>query len=177
MSGRAGPQRDSYARLRLPHDETQLLLALLHIVPRGCLRRKPCFSPLSLSGRTESAQAEPNSTAPHPATFSTARRRHEPLPDKPTLPSSTSGRCRCETLFFLRKRRGAVLSQLELEKRSFVKITERTYEKRAHALHRRRESTILRRHLLDKVPVSDLCEENGLQPRKRPTIQIVRDAR
>ena len=23
---------------------------------------------------------------------------------------------------------------------------------------------ILRRHLLDKVPVSDLCEENGLQP-------------
>ena len=24
--------------------------------------------------------------------------------------------------------------------------------------------TILRRHLLDKVPVSDLCEENGLQP-------------
>ena len=128
-------------------------------------------------GRTESAQAEPNSTAPHPATFSTARRRHEPLPDKPTLPSSTSGRCRCETLFFLRKRRGAVLPQLELEKRSFVKITERTYEKRAHALHRRRESTILRRHLLDKVPVSDLCEENGLQPRKRPTIQIVRDAR
>jgi transposase len=24
--------------------------------------------------------------------------------------------------------------------------------------------TILRRHLLDHVPVSDLCEENGLQP-------------
>jgi transposase len=24
--------------------------------------------------------------------------------------------------------------------------------------------TILRRHLLDKVPVSDLCEENGHQP-------------
>ncbi len=23
---------------------------------------------------------------------------------------------------------------------------------------------ILRRHLLDKVPVSDLCEEHGLQP-------------
>ena len=23
---------------------------------------------------------------------------------------------------------------------------------------------ILRRHLLDKVPVSDLCEQNGLQP-------------
>jgi transposase len=23
---------------------------------------------------------------------------------------------------------------------------------------------ILRRHLLDQVPVSDLCEENGLQP-------------
>jgi transposase len=23
---------------------------------------------------------------------------------------------------------------------------------------------ILRRHLLDKIPVSDLCEENGLQP-------------
>ena len=23
---------------------------------------------------------------------------------------------------------------------------------------------ILRRHLLDKVPVSELCEENGLQP-------------
>jgi|SRR5580704_15348724 transposase len=26
------------------------------------------------------------------------------------------------------------------------------------------KATIPRRHLLDKVPVSDLCEENGLQP-------------
>jgi transposase len=26
------------------------------------------------------------------------------------------------------------------------------------------KTAILRRHLLDKVPVSDLCEENGLQP-------------
>jgi transposase len=26
------------------------------------------------------------------------------------------------------------------------------------------KAAILRRHLLDKVPVSDLCEENGLQP-------------
>jgi transposase len=26
------------------------------------------------------------------------------------------------------------------------------------------EVAILRRHLLDKVPVSDLCEKHGLQP-------------
>jgi transposase-like protein len=45
-----------------------------------------------------------------------------------------------------------------------LEIMERTYEEGTEALHRRRKSSILRRHLLDKVPVSDLCEELGLRP-------------
>ena len=50
-------------------------------------------------------------------------------------------------------------------KRSSVKIAERTYEKRAQNITQAEEKVaILRRHLLDKVPVSDLCEELGLQP-------------
>jgi serine/threonine protein kinase len=39
-----------------------------------------------------------------------------------------------------------------------------TYEKRAQVLHCRGEGAILRRHLLDKVPVSDLPMPTSLQP-------------
>ena len=49
-------------------------------------------------------------------------------------------------------------------KRSSVKIMERTYEERAQALHCEEKVAVLRRHLLDKVPVSDLCEELSLKP-------------
>ena len=48
--------------------------------------------------------------------------------------------------------------------RSSVKIAERTYEERTEALTAEEKVAILRRHLLDKVPVSALCEELGLQP-------------
>src|SRR5262249_28808798 len=48
--------------------------------------------------------------------------------------------------------------------RSSVKITERAHAKRAKALHWEEKVAILRRHLLDKVPGFDLCEEHGLQP-------------
>lgn len=50
------------------------------------------------------------------------------------------------------------------KKRSFVKIAERTYEKERKHYTAEEKVAILRRHLLDKVPVSDLCEEHGLQP-------------
>jgi len=36
--------------------------------------------------------------------------------------------------------------------------------KEASSLHRKRESSHPEAHFLDQVPVSDLCEENGLQP-------------
>ena len=48
--------------------------------------------------------------------------------------------------------------------RSSVKIAERTYAKERKNCTADENVTILRRHLLDKVPVSDLCEELGLQP-------------
>ena len=48
--------------------------------------------------------------------------------------------------------------------RSSVKITERTYEEGTEAFHSRRKVAILRRHLVDNVPVSELCEELGLRP-------------
>jgi transposase-like protein len=48
--------------------------------------------------------------------------------------------------------------------RSFVKITERTYEKERNHYTPAEKVAILRRHLLDQVPVSELCEELGLQP-------------
>jgi transposase len=46
--------------------------------------------------------------------------------------------------------------------RSSVKITERTHEKNESTT--RKVASTLRRHLLDKVLVSDLCEELELQP-------------
>ena len=49
-------------------------------------------------------------------------------------------------------------------KRSSVKIAERTYEKKRKHYTAEEKVAILRRHLLDKVAVSDLCEELGLQP-------------
>ena len=49
--------------------------------------------------------------------------------------------------------------------RSFVKITERTYEKTAQALQlSKRRWPFYDAIFLDKTPVSDLCEELGLQP-------------
>ncbi len=51
------------------------------------------------------------------------------------------------------------------EKRSSVNIDgEDACEKNESTTRQKRRSAILRRHLLDKVPVSDLCEELGLQP-------------
>jgi hypothetical protein len=41
---------------------------------------------------------------------------------------------------------------------------ERTYEEATEALHAGRKVAILRRHLLDKEPISKLCDEAGLQP-------------
>jgi transposase-like protein len=56
-----------------------------------------------------------------------------------------------------------------LRKRSSGKIAERTYEKERKHFAPEEKVAILRRHLLDKVPVSDLCEElvaaDGLLPR------------
>jgi len=49
-------------------------------------------------------------------------------------------------------------------RRSSVKITERTHEKERKHYTGEEKVAILRRHLLDKVPVSDLCDELGLQP-------------
>jgi len=49
--------------------------------------------------------------------------------------------------------------------RSSVKITERPREKATQELYRRRKGrAILRRHFLEKIPISDLCEEHGLHP-------------
>ena len=56
------------------------------------------------------------------------------------------------------------VSCLGWEGRSSVKITERTHEKERKHYTRDEKVAILRRHLLDKVPVSDLCDELGLQP-------------
>jgi transposase len=60
---------------------------------------------------------------------------------------------------------GSSLSRLSWKwrKRSSVKIAERMRKERKHYTAEEKVA-ILRRHLLDKVPVSDLCEELGLQP-------------
>jgi transposase-like protein len=41
---------------------------------------------------------------------------------------------------------------------------ERTHEEATEALHAEEKVAILRRHLLDKEPISKLCDELGLQP-------------
>jgi len=41
---------------------------------------------------------------------------------------------------------------------------ERTHEEATEALYAGREIAILRRHLLEQVPISELCEKHGLQP-------------
>src|SRR5437588_807615 len=56
------------------------------------------------------------------------------------------------------------LASAETGKGSSVKIAEGTHEKRAKALHRRREGCHPETDLLDKVPVSDRCDELGLPP-------------
>ena len=45
-------------------------------------------------------------------------------------------------------------------KRSSVKITERTYEEGTEAFRTEEKVAILKRHLVDKVPVSDLCADS-----------------
>ena len=49
-------------------------------------------------------------------------------------------------------------------KRSSVKIAERTYEEGKKHFTPEEKVAILRRHLVDKVPVSELCEELSLRP-------------
>ena len=41
---------------------------------------------------------------------------------------------------------------------------ERTHEEATEAVRAGREGAILRRHLLEKEPISKLCDEVGLQP-------------
>ena len=48
-------------------------------------------------------------------------------------------------------------------KRSLIKLMERTHEEATEAI-RAGKAAILRRHLLDKEPISKLCDEVGLQP-------------
>jgi len=49
-------------------------------------------------------------------------------------------------------------------KRSSVKIAERTHEKATEALQPEEKVAILRRHLVEGIPISGLCDELGLQP-------------
>jgi transposase len=52
-------------------------------------------------------------------------------------------------------------------KRSSVKITERPHEETTEALHAytpKEKVAILRRHLVEGAPISDLCDTLGLQP-------------
>jgi transposase len=55
--------------------------------------------------------------------------------------------------------------QLEMEKRSAVKIMERTHEEATEALTPEEKVAILRRHLPEPVPISELCDKQGFQPR------------
>ena len=41
---------------------------------------------------------------------------------------------------------------------------ERTHEEAKEALHAEEKVEILRRHLLEEVPISELCDKHGLQP-------------
>ena len=50
------------------------------------------------------------------------------------------------------------------EQRSAVKLTEGTHEKRRKHYTAQEKVAILRRHLVDKEPVSKLCDERALQP-------------
>src|SRR5437899_12362857 len=53
---------------------------------------------------------------------------------------------------------------LEMEKRSPVKIMERTHEEATEALHAGRERCHPKEALLEQVPISELCDKQGLQP-------------
>ena len=41
---------------------------------------------------------------------------------------------------------------------------ERTHEEATQTLHAKDKVAILRRHLLEQVPISELCDRQGLQP-------------
>jgi len=49
-------------------------------------------------------------------------------------------------------------------RRSPSKVKERTHEEATEAIRARKKVAILRRHLLEKEPISKLCDEVGLQP-------------
>ena len=49
-------------------------------------------------------------------------------------------------------------------RRSTVKIMERTHEKQRKHYTPEEKVAILRRHLLEQVPISELCDKHGLQP-------------
>ena len=55
--------------------------------------------------------------------------------------------------------------QLEMEKAFPSKVKERTHEEATEALYTGRESRHSeQRHLLEQVPISELCDKHGLQP-------------
>jgi hypothetical protein len=49
-------------------------------------------------------------------------------------------------------------------RRSPIKLMERTHEEATKAIAPEEKAAILRRHLLEKEPISKLCDEVGLQP-------------
>src|SRR5208337_3037063 len=49
-------------------------------------------------------------------------------------------------------------------KRSPIKTMERTHEEATEALPPEEKVAILRRHLLEQAPISELCDKHGLQP-------------
>jgi transposase-like protein len=50
-------------------------------------------------------------------------------------------------------------------RRSPSKVKERTHEKQRKHYTPEEKVAVLRRHLLEKEPISNLCDEFGLQPR------------
>jgi hypothetical protein len=51
-----------------------------------------------------------------------------------------------------------------MEKAVPIKLMERTHEEATEAIRAEGKVAILRRHLLEKEPISELCDEVGLQP-------------
>jgi len=52
-----------------------------------------------------------------------------------------------------------------MEKRSPVEVMEGTHEEATEVLHAGTESCHPKGHLLEQVPISELCDKQGLQPR------------
>src|ERR1051326_6303053 len=49
-------------------------------------------------------------------------------------------------------------------RRSPIKIMERTHEQATETVYAEEKIAILRRHLLEQVPISELCEKHSLRP-------------